>query len=233
MTNHLTLQPLLALALTLAVFAVARFLSSRSREHPFANPVLVSVVAIIALLSATGTPYESYFAGAQLIHFLLGPAVVALAVPLFRNLGRVRQSAFPVLVGIAVGSVSGALSIVLIAWAFGAYEQLAASLVTRSVTAPVSMAIAPQLGGVPALAALFSVLAGMSGAAFGPILLNRLGVEDPMQRGLAMGTSSHGQGTARILQESQETGAFSALAMGLTALMMAVLLPAVSWCLIS
>lgn len=228
MTYPPSLELLISLALTLAVFAAARTLSSRSREHPLVNPVLVSVIAIVALLFLTGTSYERYFAGAQFIHFLLGPAVVALAIPLFRNLGRIRQLAFPIFASIAVGSASGAISIVLIAWAFGAHSALAASLVTKSVTAPVSMAIAPQLGGVPALAALFSVLTGMIGAAFGPALLNRLGIDEPMQRGIAMGTSSHGQGTARILQESEETGAFSALAMGLTALAMAILLPALA-----
>jgi predicted murein hydrolase (TIGR00659 family) len=226
--DHPTMQPLLALGLTLAVFAAARYVSARNKEPPFANPVLVSVIAIIALLSISRTPYEHYFAGAQFIHFLLGPAVVALAVPLVRNLGKVSRSALPTVVTIVVGSTCGALSIVLIAWAFGAHEQLAASLVTKSVTAPVSMSIAPQIGGVPALAALFSVLTGMIGAAFGPSLLNRMGVDDPMQRGLAMGTASHGQGTARMLQESEEGGAFSALAMGLTALTMALLLPAVA-----
>ena len=228
MADHPTMQPLLALGLTLAMFAAARYVSARNKEHPFANPVLVSVVAIIALLSISRTPYEQYFAGAQFIHFLLGPAVVALAVPLVRNLGTVRRSALATVAAIVVGSASGALSIVLIAWLFGAHKQLAASLVTKSVTAPVSMSIAPQIGGVPALAALFSVLTGMIGAAFGPSLLDRMGVDDPMQRGLAMGTASHGQGTARMLQESEEAGAFSALAMGLTALTMAVLLPAVS-----
>jgi predicted murein hydrolase (TIGR00659 family) len=228
MADHPTMQPLLALGLTLAMFAAARYVSARNKEHPLANPVLVSVIAIIALLSLSRTPYEQYFAGAQFIHFLLGPAVVALAVPLVRNLGKVGRSALPTVVTIVVGSTSGALSILLIAWLFGAHEQLAASLVTKSVTAPVSMSIAPQIGGVPALAALFSVLTGMIGAAFGPSLLDRMGVDDPMQRGLAMGTTSHGQGTARMLQESEEAGAFSALAMGLTALMMAVLLPAMS-----
>lgn len=228
MTDHFTLQLLVALALTVGVFAAARQLSARSREHPFANPVLISVVAIIALLTMTGTPYEFYFAGAQFIHFLLGPAVVALAIPLCRNLGRIRRSAVPLFVGIVAGSACGALTIVLLAWAFGADEPLAASLVTKSVTAPVSMTIAQELGGVPALAALFSVLTGMIGAAFGPRLLDRLGIEEPMQRGLAMGTASHGQGTARILQEGEEAGAFSALAMGLTALTMALVLPAVA-----
>jgi predicted murein hydrolase (TIGR00659 family) len=228
MTRHLIMQPLLALTLTVAVFATARYVSTRTGEHPLANPVLVSVVTIIAVLSITKTPYDQYFAGAQFIHLLLGPAVVALAVPLYRHLHRGGRSAVPVLAGIAAGSISGVLSILLMAWLFGAQAQLAASLVTKSVTAPVSMGIAPNLGGVPALAAIFSVLTGMIGAAFGPSLLDRLGVEDPMHRGLAMGTASHGQGTARILQESEEAGAFSALAMGLTALAMAMLMPAVS-----
>jgi predicted murein hydrolase (TIGR00659 family) len=231
MFNQLMAQPLIPLALTLGVFAAATFVSSWSKGHPFANPVLISVCALILLLSITQTPYEQYFAGAQFIHFLLGPATVGLAVPLFRHLHRVRTAALPVLVGIGAGSASGVLSIVVITWALGGQESLATSLVTKSVTAPVSMAIAPQIGGMPSLAAIFSVLTGMIGAAFGPALLNRLGVEDNLHRGLAMGTASHGQGTARILQESEEAGAFSALAMGLTALAMALLLP-VLWKLI-
>jgi len=225
MFSELMAQPLMPLALTLGVFAAAAFVSTWSKGHPFANPVLISVCSLILLLSITQTPYEQYFAGAQFIHFLLGPATVALAVPLFRHLHRVRTAALPVLVGIGAGSASGVLSIVFISWALGGQENLAPSLVTKSVTAPVSMAIAPQIGGMPSLAAIFSVLTGMIGAAFGPALLNRLGVEDNLQRGLAMGTASHGQGTARILQESEEAGAFSALAMGLTALAMALLLP--------
>ena len=231
MFAQLMAQPLMPIALTLGVFAVAAIVSSWSKGHPFANPVLISVCSLILLLSITQTPYEQYFAGAQFIHLLLGPATVALAVPLFRHLYRVRTAALPVLVGIGAGSVSGVLSIMVISWALGGHDNLTTSLVTKSVTAPVSMAIAPQIGGMASLAAIFSVLTGMVGAAFGPALLSRLGIEDSLQRGLAMGTASHGQGTARILQESEEAGAFSALAMGLTALAMALLLP-VLWKLI-
>ena len=231
MFAQLMAQPLMPIALTLGVFAVAAIVSSWSKGHPFANPVLISVCSLILLLSITQTPYEQYFAGAQFIHLLLGPATVALAVPLFRHLYRVRTAALPVLVGIGAGSVSGVLSIMVISWALGGHDDLTTSLVTKSVTAPVSMAIAPQIGGIASLAAIFSVLTGMIGAAFGPALLSRLGVEDNLQRGLAMGTASHGQGTARILQESEEAGAFSALAMGLTALAMALLLP-VLWKLV-
>jgi len=225
MFEHLMQQPLLPLALTIGVFAAAVGVSAYSKGHPVANPVLISVIAIILVLSATHTSYERYFAGAQFIHFLLGPATVALAVPLFRHLHRVRACALPILVGIAAGSATGALSVGLIAWISGAQDQLATSLVTKSVTAPVSMAITPYLGGIPSLAAIFSVLTGMVGAAFGPSLLDRLGVHDHMHRGLAMGTASHGQGTARILQESEQAGAFSALAMALAALLMATVMP--------
>src|SRR5262245_27025081 len=228
MFSDLMAQPLMPLALTLGVFAAAVFVSGCTKGHPFANPVLISVSAVILLLWVTQTSYERYFAGAQFIHFLLGPATVALAVPLHRHLHRVRLSAIPILVSIAVGSVSGPILVVLISWGLGGQPQLAASLLTKSVTAPVSMGIAPQIGGIASLAAIFSVLTGMVGAAFGPPLLDRLGVENPMHRGLAMGTTSHGQGTARMLQESEEAGAFSALAMGLTALAMALLLPGLS-----
>src|SRR5262245_926066 len=149
MFSNLMAQPLMPLALTLGVFAAAVFLSGWTRGHPFANPVLISVSALILLLSITQTSYEHYFAGAQFIHFLLGPATVALAVPLFRHLHRMRTAALPVLVGIGAGSVSGILSIVVISWALGGQESLATSLITKSVTAPVSMAIAPQIGGMP------------------------------------------------------------------------------------
>ena len=225
MSNLLTTHPLLSVALTLVVFAGAQCINARSKGHPLANSVLLSAAVIIALLSLTDTPYEEYFSGAQFIHLLLGPAVVALAVPLSRHLYRLSRIAAPVLIGIAAGCASGVVSIVLLAWALGADGELAAALATKSVTAPVSMAITSHIGGVPALAAVASVLTGMLGAAFGPRLLDRLGVSDPMLRGLAMGTASHGQGTARILQESEEAGAFAALAMGLTALAMAMLLP--------
>src|SRR4029450_8833892 len=114
MFNQLMAQPLIPLALTLGVFAAATFVSGWSKGHPFANPVLISVCALILLLSITQTTYEQYFAGAQFIHFLLGPATVGLAVPLFRHLHRVRTAALPVLVGIGAGSASGVLSIVVI-----------------------------------------------------------------------------------------------------------------------
>jgi putative effector of murein hydrolase len=179
----------------------------------------------MALMSATGTSYERYFEGAQLIHFLLGPATIALAVPIFRHIARIRAVILPVAAGIAVGSFASLALVGTASWFLATDRVLTASLATKSVTAPVAMAIAPYTGATPSLAAIVAVFAGMLGASFGPALLNRFGVVDPMARGLAMGVASHGQGTARILQESEEAGAFSGIAMGLTALAMAVAMP--------
>jgi predicted murein hydrolase (TIGR00659 family) len=219
---------LLPLALTLGVFVLAQWIHRRTGGHPLANPVLVSVGVIVSVLSIVRMPYERYFEGAQFIHFLLGPATVALAVPLFRHLDKVRKAALPVFAGLLAGSATGVVSAIMISRLLGTDAALAASLATKSITAPVAMGIAERIGGVPALAAVLAVLAGMTGAAFGPMVLDRLGVRESLERGLAMGTASHGQGTARILQESEEAGAFSSLAMGLTALLMAAAVPVVA-----
>jgi putative effector of murein hydrolase len=179
----------------------------------------------MALLWLGNVDYNKYFANVQPIHLLLGPATVALAVPLVRHREKIRRAALPIMAGMVCGSAAGVLTALAICLTAGLDWSLAASLSTKSITAPVAMSIAEQIGGVAPLAAVFAVLTGMTGAAFGPWLLNRLNVSSPMERGLAIGTTSHGQGTARILQESDEAGAFSGLAMGLTALAMAILLP--------
>ena len=225
MQNNMQAHPLLFLTLTVVVFVLSTWIHQRTRAHPLANPVLLSVCLLIVLMAATGTPYEHYFEGAQFIHFLLGPATVALAVPIFRHIGKIRAAIVPVAAGVVAGSVAGLALVGAASWILAADPALTASLATKSVTAPVAMAIAPYTGAIPSLAAIVAVLAGMIGAAFGPALLNRLGVMDPIARGLAMGTASHGQGTARILQESEEAGALSSIAMGLTALTMAGTMP--------
>ena len=227
-STEIFMGPLGHLALTCAIYVGAVEINRCSRGHPLANPVFLSVCCLIAVLWLTNTDYQQYFANVQLINFLLGPATVALAVPLVRHHKRVRQAALPIMAGVICGSAAGILSALAICYLAGIDWSLAASLSTKSITAPVAMGIAEQIGGVPSLAAVFAVLTGMLGAAFGPWLLTKLNVCAAMERGLAMGATSHGQGTARILQESQEAGAFSGLAMGLTALAMAILMPVIA-----
>jgi predicted murein hydrolase (TIGR00659 family) len=222
---YLSASPLLHLTLTLAAFVLASVLYRKLQMNPLLNPVLLSVIAIVLILRSTETNYETYFEGAQFVHFLLGPATVALAVPLYRQIDRVRKSAVAILISVLCGSITSALSAVFIAWILGAKTVSIISVAPKSVTAPVAMGISEQLGGLPSLTAVIVILTGIIGAMLGPLVLNWLKIHDWSVRGLAIGTASHGIGTARALQVSELAGAFSGLAMGLNALATAIILP--------
>jgi len=224
---YLSATPLLHLTLTLVAYQAGLWLYRRSGGHPLVNPVLIAVVTLVALLTATGTGYATYFEGAQFVHFLLGPATVALAIPLYRQFAAVKRSAAAILASIAGGSIAAAASAVAIAWAMGASRDSIVALAPKSVTAPVAMAITRELGGLPSLTAALVILTGITGAMLGPIVLDLLRIRDWQARGLAMGTAAHGIGTARALQVNEVAGAFSGLAMGLNALATALLLPLV------
>ena len=222
---YLSASPLLALTLTLAAYQFGFWIYRKGKLNPLLNPVLIAVIVLVSVLLITKTDYATYFEGAQFVHFLLGPATVALALPLYRQIERVKKSAFAIAVSILAGSLTAAFSAVGIAWALGATRETLISLAPKSVTAPVAMGISEQLGGLPSLTAVLVILTGIVGAAFGPLLLNLIGVKDMAARGLAIGTASHGIGTARAFQVSELAGAFSGLAMGLNALATAILLP--------
>ncbi len=222
---YLATTPLLGLTITLVAYVAGDWLYRRANMNPLLNPVLLAVLALMALLLATGTPYPAYFEGAQFVHFLLGPATVALAAPLYFNLGKLKRIWLPLLGGLVAGSLTAAASAVGIAWLFGASKLTLLSLAPKSVTAPVAMGIAEKLGGLPSLTAILVVSTGILGAVLGPVVLNLLRVRDQATRGFALGVTSHGIGTARAFQESEQAGAFSGLAMGLNALVTALLLP--------
>lgn len=222
---YLSTSPLLHLTLTLAAFVLASAIYRKLRMNPLFNPVLLSVIAIVLILRATETSYDTYFDGAQFVHFLLGPATVALAVPLYRQFDRVRKSVWAILISLLCGSITSAASAVAIAWLLGANAVSIISLAPKSVTAPVAMGISEQMGGLPSLTAVIVILTGIIGATLGPLVLNWLRIHDWSVRGLAIGTASHGIGTARALQVNELAGAFSGLAMGLNALATAIVLP--------
>lgn len=224
---YLSTSPLLHLTLTLIAYQLSLFLYRRGKLSPLLNPVLLSVILIVTVLLLTDTTYETYFDGAQFVHFLLGPATVALAIPLYRQVERIRQSALAVLVSITVGSITAAASAVMIGWLLGGSQQTLISLAPKSVTAPVAMGITEQLGGLPSLTAVLVISTGILGAILGPYVLSLLRIKDTAARGLAMGTASHGIGTARAMQVNEAAGAFAGLAMGLNALATAILLPLV------
>jgi predicted murein hydrolase (TIGR00659 family) len=230
---YLAASPLLGLTATLVAYLLAHALYERFGRMPLLNPVLVAVLLLILLLASTGTSYAVYFEGAKFVHFLLGPATVALAVPLYRQLPKLRSIWLPVSVALLVGGVVAALSAMAVAGLLGASPETLLSLAPKSITAPVAMGISKEVGGLPSLTAVLVVLTGVLGALFGTWVFRRIGVDDDAVRGIAMGVASHGIGTARAFQVSEAMGAFSGLAMaisaGLTALILPWLLSVVDW----
>ena len=222
---YLAATPLAGLTLTLIAYQLGLWLHDRARESPLVNPVLVAICTVAALLYATNTDYSTYFDGAQFVHFLLGPATVALAVPLYRQFDRVRRSAGALLTALVVGSLTATASAIAIGWTLGASMSTLISLAPKSVTTPIAMGIAEELGGLPSLTAVLVILTGIIGAVLGTTVLRSVGVRDERATGFAMGLASHGIGTARALQISEVAGAFSGLAMGLNGLATAILLP--------
>lgn len=222
---YLSTSPLLGLTLTLVVYSLAHRLYVYAHSNPLLNPVVTSVALLILVLVVTDTSYELYFDGAQFVHFLLGPATVALAVPLYQQFSKLKQVWLPVSVALIAGVAIGTLSSVMIARLFGASLETQLSLAPKSVTAPVAMGISEQVGGLPSLTAALVVVTGIIGAVIGTRLFDWLRIRDDSIKGIAMGITAHGIGTARAFQVSTQMGAFSGLAMALSAFTYAVFLP--------
>jgi predicted murein hydrolase (TIGR00659 family) len=213
------------LTLTVLTYAFADAFSLATKRHPLANPVLHSVWIIGAFLLLTGTSYTTYFAGAQLVHFLLGPATVALAIPLYENRKTVAAAILPMLVALVVGSVSAIVSVVVLAEVAGLPRAVILSIAPKSVTAGVAMGISDTLHADPSLTAVAVILTGIMGAIIVTPLMNRVGITDFRARGFAAGLAAHGIGTARAFQVDPVAGVFSGIALGLNALVTSLLVP--------
>jgi predicted murein hydrolase (TIGR00659 family) len=222
---------ILWLFVTVAAYELGRWLRTRTRS-PLAQPVAVAIVIVGALLALSGTTYDDYADATTLITFLLGPATVALAIPLYHQAARLKGMVVPVLVALTAGAVVSMVSgILLVRW-LGGSDVLERTMATKAVTAPVTIALADRLGGYPELSACFAIVIGIVAAMVAPRLLTLLGIRDPRARGIAVGAVSHGIGTARMLEESRVEGAFSGLAMGLTAVVTCLLVPLVAYFLL-
>lgn len=222
---YLSASPLLGLTVTLLAYQGAYAIYRKAGFHPLANPVLLAVIFLVSLLALTGTPYQTYFDGAQFVHFLLGPATVALAIPLYAQIKRVKAMFWPILISLVVGCLTAALSAVVVGKLFGASLATLLSLAPKSVTTPIAMGIAERTGGLPSLTAVLVITTGILGAVGARYLFDALKIRDQAVRGFAIGIASHGIGTARAFQVSEQCGAFAALAMGLNGALTALLIP--------
>jgi predicted murein hydrolase (TIGR00659 family) len=222
---YLSTSPLIGLTITLMAYSAGYRLYEVANRNPLLNPVVTAIAVLILFLQITGVSYETYFEGAQFVHFLLGPATVALAVPLYQQCAKIRTRLIPLGITLLVGPVVGAGSSVGIAWMLGASLETQLSLAPKSVTTPVAMGISEQIGGLPSLTAVLVVATGIIGAVMGTTLFRLLRIRDDAIEGAALGIAAHGIGTARAFQLNKEMGAFAGLAMALSALTTAVVVP--------
>ncbi|WP_342324416.1 CidB/LrgB family autolysis modulator [Kosakonia sp. BYX6] len=213
-----------SLPLTLAVFFGARKLAARFKS-PLLNPLLVAMVVIIPILLVTGTPYDHYFQGSKILNDLLQPAVVALAFPLYEQLHQIRARWKSIITICFIGSLVAMITGTLIALMMGATPQIAASILPKSVTTPIAMAVGGSIGGIPAISAVCVIFVGVLGAVFGHTLLNLMRIRTKSARGLAMGTASHALGTARCAELDYQEGAFSSLALVICGIITSLLAP--------
>lgn len=228
---YLSATPLFGLTATLVVYLLANAAYTRLGAAPWANPVLWSVIVLASGLLLTHVDYQTYFAGAQFIHFLLGPAVVALAWPLWQRRAELRARFGRLVLASLLGGAAAGGSAVALGWAMGLPHDVVLSLAPKSVTAPVAMGIAEKIGGIPALSAVFAVLTGMIGALSGKYLFDALRIRTSVHgyaaRGFGLGTAAHGIGAARALYVNADAGAYAGLALGMQVVLAALLMPLV------
>ncbi|WOH36055.1 LrgB family protein [Thalassotalea fonticola] len=218
-------SPLTGISITLLAYVLAMYLYKKSDYKPILSPFITSMIVVVSVLLITGISYENYFAGGKFIHFLLGPATVALAIPLYHQLHRIKQLFFPIMITLVASVFIGSLSAIGIADLFGASLETQISLAPKSVTTPVAMGISEQIGGIVSLSAGLAATTGVLGGVIGLKIFSLIGVTDDRYRGFAMGLTSHGLGTAVAFQESNTMGAFSGLGMALASFTTAFMLP--------
>ena len=222
---YLQAEPLFWLTLTVGSYLLADYIYRASGLFPLLNPVAISILFVSGCLIIFDIDYERYFSGAKFIHFLLGPATVALAVPIYLNWKLISAKRIAIISSMILGSIFAILITAFISFIVQLDPTLAKSLLPRSVTAPIAMGVSEVIGGEPSLTAILTVMTGIVGAAFGTFLFDLFKIKNMAARGFAFGLASHGIGTARALTKDKKAGAFAALAMGLSGIATAILLP--------
>jgi len=222
---YLSGTPLLALFLTLAAYYAGVVIYERTDRHPAANPVAIAVVTVAVAISVMGIPYPKYFEGAQFVHFLLGTATVALAVPIYKGLAALRGRIVPLLAALFAGAITSIASAVAVARLLGADPAIIGPLFLKSVTAPIGMGVAERIHVSPTLTAVFAVTTGILGAVLARAVLDLAGSKAWWQRGFALGVAAHGIGTSRAFSVSTEAGTYAGLAMGLHGILGALVIP--------
>ena len=223
--SYIHSTPLTWLIATLAAFKLGIIIYEKCNKHTLLQPIIIAYVIILSLIVFTSTSFEEYFKSVEIIHFFLGPATVALALPLYKNLKYVKSLFIPIVLTLFIAGVFSIVIAVSLLWIFGAELPTILSMTTKSITAPIAIITSEQIGAIPSLAVGFVLITGIIGALFGTIVFKIFKVKYETSKGFALGLVSHGIGTARAIEISEKAAAFGALAMGLSGIFTAIFLP--------
>jgi len=213
---YLQAEPLFWITLTLGAFLVGDYLYKKSKLNPLVNPVAISILIVSTVLLTLDVSYDRYFNGAKFIHFMLGPATVALAIPIYEKKDLIFKEIKPIIFSILLGIPFAILITYYLASFFNLNQDIILTMIPRNVTAPIAMGIAELIGGIPSLTAIITIITGIVGASLGTFALNIFKIKDMSARGFGFGLASHGIGTARAMSKNKTAGVFAELAMGLS-----------------
>ena len=222
---YLQAEPLFWLTLTIGSYLIADFIYRKSNLFPLLNPVALSVLLVSLILISFNIQYERYFDGAKFIHFLLGPATVALAIPIYRKWDLIVSNSKAILISLILGSFFAIFITYVLLLQFKLQEELIFSLLPRSVTAPIAMGISEIIGGIPSLTAIITLITGVVGASLGVFVFDLMKLKKMEARGFSLGLASHGIGTARAMSRDKNAGVFAAVGMGLSGLITSIIVP--------
>ncbi|MDA9657336.1 LrgB family protein [Alphaproteobacteria bacterium] len=222
---YLQAEPLFWLTLTIGSYLIADFIYRKSNLFPLLNPVALSVLLVSLILILFNIQYERYFDGAKFIHFLLGPATVALAIPIYRKWDLIVSNSKAILISLILGSFFAIFITYVLSLQFKLQEELIFSLLPRSVTAPIAMGISEIIGGIPSLTAIITLITGVVGASLGVFVFDLMKLKKMEARGFSLGLASHGIGTARAMSRDKNAGVFAAVGMGLSGLITSIIVP--------
>lgn len=217
-------SPAFGVLISIAAYLIGCVIKEKFK-FPIFNPLLIAIIILIAVLSGFNIEYNDYNKGGEIISFFLAPATIALALPLYKKFSLFKKNALPILVGILCGVISGILSVIVLAKAFNLSNELVESLIPKSITTPIGMALSEQLGGLPSITVVAIIVTGILGSIIGPFLNKILKINDKVAMGIAMGNSSHAVGTARAMELGEIEGAMSSLTIAISGIATVVLAP--------
>lgn len=229
--NDIINSPIFGVLISLIAYGIGVYINKRTKLSIF-NPLLIAIVTLIFLLTKLHIKYEAFNNGGQLISFFLYPATVALALPMYKKFTLFKENALPILIGILCGNVCGITCIILLCKFFNLSDVLIKSLMPKSITTPIGMALSKQLGGLPSITVVAIILTGVIGSIIGPSLYSIFKINDKVAMGIAMGASSHAVGTAKSMELGETEGAMSGLTMAISGIITVFLAP-IMWNLFS